>query len=119
MIQTLRAKPFQDPQVAEYHVEHPEAPAAPSDDRQADTGDFLVVSPYTSLPHLLDLRALDPAQQLLARALAVLEATRLDYATANYVKSFNWDAVFARLKRLARLEDYAWERQHFCRSFFP
>lgn len=118
MIQTVRVKPLLDPQVTEYHVEHPESPAAPSDDRQADTGDFLVVSPYTSLPHLLDLRILDTAQQLFARALTILEATRLDCATASYVESFNWDAVIARLKQLARQQDYSWERQHFCK-FLP
>lgn len=114
MLQTVQVKPLLDPQVAEFHVEHPQAPALPYPHRQADTGEFLVVSPYTSLPHLLDLRALDLAQQLLAKSLTILEAMRLDYATAPYDISFNWDATFAKLKFLARQQRFSWKRQHFC-----
>lgn len=115
-MQTVRAKPLLDPEMAEFHVEHPEAPASATHQRQADTGHFLIVSPYTSATHLLDLRALNTAQQLLAKALTILEAIRLDYATTPYVEAFNWDAVFAKLKDLVRQHNYPWECQQFCTS---
>ncbi len=105
MIQAGRAKPL---------LENPEAPASLNHDNQADTEDFLIASPYTSLPHLLDLRALNTAQQLLSKALTILEAVRADYATAPYAEAFNWAAIFARLKDLVQQQNYPWERQHFC-----
>ena len=117
MLQTVQAKPLLDPQVAEFHVEHPQAPALPDLHRQADIGNLLVVSPYTSLPHLLDLKALEISQQLLAKSLTILNAIRLDYATAPYEDSFNWDSVFAKMKYLARQQSYLWRRQHFCTFF--
>lgn len=116
MMQTVRAKPLLDLDIADFQLAHPEAPASPYHQRHADTGDFLIVSPYTSPPHLLDLRALNTAQQLLAKALTILEAVRLDYATAPYVEAFNWETVFAKLKGLVRQHNYPWERQHFCTS---
>lgn len=117
MLKTIQAKPLFDPQASEFHVEHPEValvPASlPTDQPNADVGDHLVVSPYTSLPHLLDLRCLEESQRLLAKALTVLEAIREDYATAPYIDSFNWTAVFARLKDLVRHQNYSWLHQHF------
>ncbi|CAF9941239.1 hypothetical protein IMSHALPRED_002486 [Imshaugia aleurites] len=90
------------------------SPASPVDDRQqADLGDYLVVSPYNTLPHLLDLRALEESQRLLAKSLTVLQSVREDYATAPYSQSFNWDAVLDRLKSLLELSQYQWKRQHF------
>lgn len=92
MIQAAQARL----QSAEFHVEHPQDPAslaAPKDQRPADTGDFLIVSPYPSMAHLLDLRTLDVSQQLFAKALTVLEEVREDYSTAPYNESFNWEAV--------------------------
>jgi hypothetical protein len=50
---------------------------------------LLVVSPYDEEPHLLDLRTLDTANQLLAKALVGLTCLRDDYATAPYVEIFN------------------------------
>jgi hypothetical protein len=50
---------------------------------------LLVVSPYKEEPHLLDLRTLDTANQLLANALVGLKCLRDDYATAPYVEIFN------------------------------
>lgn len=89
-------------------------PALPTDDRQqADLGSHLVVSPYTTLQHLLDLRTLEESQRLLARALTVLQSVRGDYATAPYHQSFNWEAVIDRLKSLLELSQYQWKRQHF------
>lgn len=89
-------------------------PALPANDRQqADPGNRLVVSPYTSLPHLLDLRSLEESQRLVAQALTVLESVRDDYATAPYHQSFNWDGVTDRLRALLQLSQYQWKRQHF------
>lgn len=89
-------------------------PALPANDRQqADLGSHLVVSPYTSLPHLLDLRPLEESQRLIAKALTILESSRDDYATAPYHQSFNWDSVIDRLKSLLELSKYQWKRQHF------
>ena len=95
---------------------HPDRqdPAPPANDRQrADLGSHLVVSPYTSLPHLLDLRPLKEPQRLLAKALTTLQSTRPDYALAPYHQSFNWDAVTHRLKSLLELSTHQWQRQHF------
>jgi hypothetical protein len=58
-------------------------------DQDTEKGNFLVVSPYDEKPHLLDLRTLDAANQLLAKALVGLECLRDDYATAPYVDIFN------------------------------
>ena len=115
MLTTLQASPLSNPQVNEFLLEHPEVPAsaAPNTHRQAEIGHFLVVSPYTSNPHLLDLRTLDISQQLLARALTHLQAVREDYATASYVDSFNWTAVLARLKTLVQQNNHHWRRQDF------
>jgi hypothetical protein len=50
---------------------------------------LLIVSPYEEESHLLDLRTVDTANQLLAKALVGLKCLRDDYATAPYVEIFN------------------------------
>ena len=93
---------------------HLQDPAFPADDRQqAALGSHLVVSPYTTLPHLLDLRPLEESQRLLAKALTALQSVREDYATAPYHQSFNWDGVIERLKSLLELSGHQWTHQHF------
>lgn len=84
-----------------------------NDLQQADLGRHLIVSPYTTLPHLLDLRTLEESSRLLTKALTILQSVREDYATALYYQSFNWDAVIDRLKSLLELSEYQWKRQHF------
>lgn len=61
---------------------------------------LLVQSPYDDEGHLLDLDTLDHENELLARALTKLHATRKDYATAPYNDSFNWSEVLKELKDL-------------------
>lgn len=61
---------------------------------------YLQHSPYTELPHLLDLETLDHENVLLAKALVQLKNVRPDYATASYLDSFNWTEVFDELKQL-------------------
>ena len=58
---------------------------------------LLVVSPYTSRPHLLDLTLLNHAQVLLAKALTILTPVVEPYASLPYISSFNWKAVFGLL----------------------
>ncbi|KZL64828.1 upf0643 protein [Colletotrichum incanum] len=65
-----------------------------------NTERFLVHSPYTDPEHLLDLETLDDENALLARALSQMKCLRADYATADYVESFNWGDVMGELKNL-------------------
>lgn len=51
--------------------------------------DLLIVSPYVEEAHLLDLKTVDTANQLLAKGLVELKCLREDYATAPYVDIFN------------------------------
>jgi hypothetical protein len=74
---------------------------------------LLVVSPYDEFPHLLDLRTLDTANQLLAKALVGLKCLRCDYATAPYSEIFNWAEVIQSLKVLASSSDFTWKIQGF------
>jgi hypothetical protein len=74
---------------------------------------FLIVSPYTEKPHLLDLRTLDTANQVLARALTGLKCLRGDYATAPYTEIFNWSEVIESVRTLAAESDFEWKENYF------
>jgi hypothetical protein len=74
---------------------------------------FLLVSPYTEKPHLLDLRTLDTANQVLARALTGLKCLRDDYATAPYTEIFNWSEVIESVRTLAAESDFEWKESYF------
>jgi len=78
-----------------------------------DDGSLLIVSPYDEMPHLLDLRTLDTANQLLARALVSLKCLRDDYATAPYVDIFNWSEVVQIVKELGSASNFTWKEQGF------
>ncbi|RAL11507.1 uncharacterized protein BO97DRAFT_435195 [Aspergillus homomorphus CBS 101889] len=81
---------------------------------QIPTDNLLIVSPYNAPGHLLDLRTLDTANQLLAQALTIFQPTRPDYATAPYTESFNWAGVFEFLGRLVRNHGaFHWPTQSF------
>ncbi|KAL4969085.1 uncharacterized protein BDV14DRAFT_166269 [Aspergillus stella-maris] len=73
----------------------------------------LITSPYTTPEHQLDLSTLDTPNRLLAQALAVLEPTRPDYATAPYIDSFDWPGVVSKLQSLAAEENFSWQRTSF------
>ena len=63
---------------------------------------FIITSPYTEPSHQLDLSTLDAENALFARALRRLRRVRDDYATADYLDSFNWDEVLdGELRSLA------------------
>lgn len=75
--------------------------------------DLLVVSPYTSQPHLLDLTLLNGSQILLAKALTILAPVAASYATSPYISSFNWKAVFSLLAASTKASGHAWKEQFF------
>ena len=87
----------------------------PYEERWLDESDqnLLVVSPYRSREHLLDLHALHENQQLLAKALTALQNIRPDYATCPYPEAFNWSVITDTLCSLARKARYSWTDQHF------
>lgn len=81
---------------------------------QAETDkNMLIVSPYLTIGHLLDLRNLQVNQQLLARALTCLQHIRPDYATCPYNSAFNWPVVVEKLRSLALDAHVSWVKQHF------
>ena len=82
-------------------------------ERNESSDDFLVVSPYTSRSHLLDLSGLSKANQLLAKALTAMKPVRADYATAPYAQAFNWNTVMDVLQALVGEENYEWEDRSF------
>lgn len=84
------------------------------DQSENDTQEnLLITSPYNSPDHLLDLTTLDTPNQLLAKALTIFAPIRPDYATAPYLESFNWSAVFELLRELSEAEGYHWTQQRF------
>ncbi len=74
---------------------------------------LLVVSPYTSPSHLLDLSRISEPNQLLAKALTTMKPLRSDYATAPYTEAFNWKEVMDTLQWLIRKENYKWKETSF------
>lgn len=74
---------------------------------------LLVVSPYTSSAHLLNLRTIDMPQQLMAKALTVMASLRHDFAVAPYDEAFNWPTVINALRGLVQVEGFSWQRQEF------
>lgn len=86
------------------------------EDTQYDSSDIdsrLIASPYNASPHLLDLNSLDTQSRLLSLAFAYFTPIRDDYATAEYLDSFNWTEVFDLLKSFSKAEGHAWTRQTF------
>lgn len=74
---------------------------------------WLAVSPYTHKLHLLDLSTTGHAQGLLAQALTLLTPICEDYATAAYIKCFNWHEVMQALKALIVATDFHWDSRIF------
>lgn len=78
-----------------------------------DTDTRLIASPYNSELHLLDLETLDTQSRLLSMALASFIPIRNDYATAEYLDSFNWQEVFDLVKTFSDAEGHTWTKQSF------
>ena len=93
----------------------PPRPLTPTDDRSTQgLPELLVVSPYTTKSHLLDLSTVSRPNQLLAHALTAMEVIRTDYATALYEEAFNWPNVILKLRTLLQEDSsYKWEKQSF------
>ena len=72
---------------------------------------LLVVSPYTSRSHLLDLNSVDKPNQLVAKALTTMKPIREDYATAPYKEAFNWNEIMHVLQGLVKEEQYEWKER--------
>ncbi|KAJ5107537.1 hypothetical protein N7456_004212 [Penicillium angulare] len=79
----------------------------------AELDSRLIVSPYNTSPHLLDLNTLDTQSRLLTLALAYFKPITDDYATADYLDSFNWDEVFHLLRVFSKVEHHTWTTQTF------
>ncbi|KAL8751393.1 MAG: hypothetical protein Q9184_006082 [Pyrenodesmia sp. 2 TL-2023] len=74
---------------------------------------LLIVSPYTSRPHLLDLKTLNRSEIFLAKALTVLSPVTHAYATVPYTESFNWEDVFSSLAVAVKEDAFQWTGQFF------
>jgi len=74
---------------------------------------YLITSPYTELPHLLDLNTLDTPNRLLSLALQKMQPITTSYATTPYHEAFNWPSVIIELSRLCENENHNWEATAF------
>lgn len=74
---------------------------------------LLIVSPYISRPHLLDLKTLNRSQIFLAKALTALSPATHAYATVPYIEAFNWEAVFSSLAAAVKEDAFQWTGQFF------
>lgn len=117
---SVPAEPFRDVETIKAHrvpasIMHDPALIDSDEENWLDEsdGNLLVVSPYRSRDHLLDLRALNTDQWLLAQALTALHNIRPDYATCPYAEAFNWSEVANNLRYLVRTAKYVWTDQHF------
>lgn len=73
----------------------------------------LIVSPYNLPDNLFDLTRYEPAVQDFAKALTFFTPVRHDYATADYLDSFNFSAVFDILRKITKLRGTSWQRRQF------
>ncbi|KAL2817798.1 hypothetical protein BJX63DRAFT_429493 [Aspergillus granulosus] len=109
--------PLEKASAVEVYESEPEPALPPAPERAPipylSENNLLISSPYTTPDHLLDLTTLDTANRLLAQALTILAPIRDDYATAPYIDSFNWPAVFEKVHALAHEEGHRWTRQSF------
>ena len=84
-----------------------------SEEQSTAHEDLLIVSPYITRPHLLDLKPLNRPQVLLAKALTLFSPATQAYATVPYIDAFNWDIVFNSLAAAVKSEALLWEEQYF------
>ena len=99
-------------------VSHPQEPTStPSGDHQPIIRQIpthpLVVSPYTSLEHLLDPSTLTTSQTLLTLALSDLAAITPAYATTPYHLAFNWPTIISNLRDSCTTYTHTWQHQYF------
>lgn len=70
-------------------------------------------SPYNDPVNFLDLRDLTLQERLLAISMTHFTSTTPDYATADYLSSFNWPLVFSTLRTLCKQQNITFQRQEF------
>lgn len=83
------------------------------DPDSGDERELLVVSPYHSRSHLLDLSSVSLENQLMARSLTSMRAVRYDYATVAYDMAFNWPDVVEYLRSLLLAEKHSFGASRF------
>ncbi|KAL6717873.1 hypothetical protein ACLMJK_003958 [Lecanora helva] len=109
--------PYPDPSTSTNDPDQPNDPnpsPSPNDPNPPASSEYLIVSPYTTHPHLLNLTTLSTPASLLAQSLTHLSSTRTDYATAPYHTSFNWPTVITHLKTLShQTPNHQWQHQNF------
>lgn len=90
-------------------------PSAHSDSckHAKNSENLLVVSPYTSRSHLLDLNSVDKPNQLVPKALTTMKPIREDYATAPYKEAFNWNEIMEVWQGLVEGKQYEWKERSF------
>jgi hypothetical protein len=85
----------------------------PVEETELNSESLLVVSPYTSTPHLLELARYNTPSQLFAKALTIFQPTRDDYAISEYTESLNFEEVIRTLRSLAKDEEHTWNKTDF------
>ena len=70
-------------------------------------------SPYADPLNHLDLGGLDQSLRLFAFALTQFQAKRPDYATADYMSTFNFSEIFSTLRDQCAQAGIEWKRQDF------
>lgn len=70
-------------------------------------------SPYDDPLNFLNLCGLDTQSRLFALALTQFNAIRFDYATADYMISFNFNIIFDTLRHLCSAAGIEWKHQDF------
>jgi hypothetical protein len=79
---------------------------------------YLITSPYNSPEHLQDLTRLSLEYRIFSLALSVMRPIRDDYATAEYLESFNWNEVLEYVRRLSAVAGVHWKSQEFYAVIF-
>jgi hypothetical protein len=79
---------------------------------------YLITSPYNSPEHLQDLTRLTLEYRIFSLALSVMRPIRDDYATAEYLESFNWDEVLGYVRRLSAVAGVSWKSKEFYAVIF-
>lgn len=70
-------------------------------------------SPYADPLNHLNLRELSQPLRLFALTLTQFQATRPNYATSEYMSSFDWSGMFETLRELCACSEIQWKRQEF------
>jgi hypothetical protein len=95
-----------------------ESERTPSTQSEKEDPQLLISSPYNHPSHLLNLLDLDIQNRLLSLALTGMKPILQNYATADYLESFNWNHVLSTLRQLAKNEGHEFREQKFYTVIF-